>query len=299
MSIARRAPDLAQIAAGRLAEPARTAAERGAASFYTDLGLPPDTLRVCHGTSCVLHGAERLHQRLAPEAACGHAYCLGHCDRSPAVLRPDGNVVDACDDRATDEVLHGDGAGSVDIRALCDQPIVLERLVHGDHSSLAAARRAGVYETIEAAVRRPPGELLDTVQRGRLRGRGGAGFPVGAKWQACADTPAERRFVVANGDEGDPGSFVDRVLMEQDPHALLEGMALCGHAVGAREGVVFIRSEYPRAVEVMQRAIEEAEEAGVLGGFEVVVCQGMGSYVCGEETALLNAIEGRRGEVRL
>ncbi|MBM4221672.1 MAG: hypothetical protein FJ170_06980, partial [Gammaproteobacteria bacterium] len=126
-------------------------------------------------------------------------------------------------------------------------------------------------------------------------------------WRLAAEAAGEERHVVANGDEGDPGSFIDRVLLEQDPHAILEGMALCGFAIGARQGVVYIRSEYPAAQAAMESAIAQARGAGLLGkgicgsgfSFEVRVVTGHGSYVCGEETALINAVEGRRGEVRV
>ena len=139
------------------------------------------------------------------------------------------------------------------------------------------------------------------------QGRGGAGFPTGRKWRLAAEAAGNGRYVIANGDEGDPGSFIDRILLEHDPHAILEGMALCAWAIGAGEGVVYIRSEYPAAQSRMQAAISAARAAGLLGpgicgssfSFEVRVVSGHGSYVCGEETALLNAIEGRRGEVRV
>jgi NADH-quinone oxidoreductase subunit F len=147
--------------------------------------------------------------------------------------------------------------------------------------------------------------IIDKVERAGLRGRGGAGFPTARKWRAVLDEPAPR-VVVVNGDEGDPGSFVDRLVMERDPHRLLEGLALACFAVGAREGVVFVRSEYPNARLRLTEAIEEAYAAGHLGpdvhgtGFDldVRVVEGAGSYVSGEETALLNGLEGLRGVVR-
>jgi NADH:ubiquinone oxidoreductase subunit F (NADH-binding) len=138
-------------------------------------------------------------------------------------------------------------------------------------------------------------------------GRGGGAFPTAAKWRAAANAPGADKVVVANGDEGDPGAFVDRVLLEIDPHAVLEGLALCAFATGARHGIVYVRSEYPRAAQRVEAAIAEAERAGLLGrairgsdfALDVRVERGEGSYVCGEETALLNALEGRRGEVRI
>lgn len=141
--------------------------------------------------------------------------------------------------------------------------------------------------------------FLSAMEQSGERGRGGAAFPTGTKWRRCAEVDSASKYVIANGDEGDPGSFIDRVLMEDDPHCILEGMAICGHAVGAREGVVYIRSEYPRAIERMRGAVAAASAAGLLEDFKPSVVTGMGSYVCGEETAMLNAIEGLRGEVRL
>jgi NADH:ubiquinone oxidoreductase subunit F (NADH-binding) len=164
---------------------------------------------------------------------------------------------------------------------------------------LDRARSDGAYEILAKVRRMKPEDVLATMERSGERGRGGGAFPTGTKWRRCAEVRSDLKYVVANGDEGDPGSFIDRVLMEDDPHAILEGMAICGHAVGSQKGIVYIRSEYPRATERMKRAIETATAAGVLNDFALSIFPGMGSYVCGEETALLNAIEGLRGEVRL
>lgn len=161
------------------------------------------------------------------------------------------------------------------------------------------------YAGLARALAMKPEAVVDLVLAAGLRGRGGAAFHAARKWQLAARAEGYPKFVVTNGDEGDPGSFIDRELMERDPHGVLEGMAICAHAIGATRGIVFIRSEYPVSVEVMERAIGDAERAGKIGpaargpgrGFEVEVVKGMGSYVCGEETALLAAIEGQRGEV--
>jgi formate dehydrogenase iron-sulfur subunit len=132
-----------------------------------------------------------------------------------------------------------------------------------------------------------------------LRGRGGAGFPAGIKWRTVADAPSETKYVVCNADEGDSGTFADRMVMEGDPFMLLEGMAIAGLAVGAQRGFIYLRSEYPRAVKVMREAIEVWRRAKLLGPeFDVEVRVGAGAYVCGEETALLESLEGKRGEIR-
>ncbi|XAM01710.1 NADH-quinone oxidoreductase subunit L [Phycisphaeraceae bacterium D3-23] len=215
-------------------------------------------------------------------------------------MQPDGNIV-TLDRRPIGDSLP-------EIRSTTRQPIVTQRLTGGPAQSLSDARAAGVYQALEDAVsHRSQVQVLAEVEASGERGRGGAGYPTGAKWKVCAKTPSDVRYVIANGDEGDPGSYVDRVLMEHDPHAILEGMALCGYAVGAEQGVVFVRWEYPRAYEVMCEAVEEARRARLLGRgilghdleFNVTVMRGQGGYVCGEETALINAIEGERGEVRL
>ncbi|HYL09555.1 MAG TPA: NADH-ubiquinone oxidoreductase-F iron-sulfur binding region domain-containing protein, partial [Candidatus Acidoferrales bacterium] len=139
-----------------------------------------------------------------------------------------------------------------------------------------------------------------------LRGRGGAGFPTGKKWRAVFAQPSAEKFLVANADEGDPGAYIDRFIMEDDPHGLIEGMLIAAYAAGAGRGFIYVRNEYPRADEILKEALEEARENGLLGthilgtsfSFEIGVFKGKGSYVCGEETALLNSIEGKRPEVR-
>jgi NADH:ubiquinone oxidoreductase subunit F (NADH-binding) len=288
--------------AARLALP--PAAVRGALSFFADLHREPHpgsgAPRFCRGTSCWL---AREGGPGGPPAEGEGVYCLGFCDRSPARLLPDGGVElgGAADGAAQD--LSGPPA----MRSLTAEPLVLRNALRGDASGLEDARAAGVYGSLERALAAGPEAVLDAMERSGERGRGGAAFPAGLKWRRCAQAPGGPKHVVANGDEGDPGSFVDRVLMERDPHSILEGMILCGWAVGAASGIVFIRSEYPAALARMRRAIGEARAAGLLGpsvlgsgfAFDVAVFPGMGSYVCGEETAMLNAIEGLRGEVRL
>lgn len=261
---------------------------RGVASYYADLNEAAGP-QVCVGTSCLL-ASEQADCEIAD---CRGVYCLGYCDRSPAWLDAEGHLQH--------------GAGGLDIRSHARCPVVTRRLGNGGTSSLRHARELGAYETLATALAGEPAAVLAAMERSGERGRGGAAFPTFLKWQSCAGTAAESRYVIANGDEGDPGSFIDRVLMENDPHGILEGLMLCGFAVGAREGIVFIRSEYPRAIAVMEEAIRELRKAELIGrdilssgfDFEISVAAGMGSYVCGEETALINALEGRRGEVSI
>lgn len=252
----------------------------------------------------MLSGADEVRDRVAREGPWRPAYCLGYCDRSPAVWRAPGWI-------ETGDAALGRAGRAFDeetsVRCIAREAIVTARIGRGDFSSLERARGGGVYEALASAVTGPGEAILHELERSGERGRGGASFPTARKWRLAAAQAAPGKFVVANGDEGDPGSFVDRLLLERDPHALIEGLALCGVAIGARRGFVYIRSEYPEAAARMRRAVEQAREAGILGeallgrgpAFDVEVVSGHGSYVCGEETALLSAIEGRRGEVRI
>ncbi len=165
-----------------------------------------------------------------------------------------------------------------------------------DPLSLADYAAHDGWRGLDAARAMAPSAVVDAVKASGLRGRGGAGFPTGIKWQTVLDAPGTRKFVVCNADEGDSGTFADRMLMEGDPFCLIEGMAIAAHAVGAGHGYVYIRSEYPLAVDVMRRAIALA--AGRIAPFVLEVRVGAGAYVCGEETALLDSIEGKRGQVR-
>jgi NADH:ubiquinone oxidoreductase subunit F (NADH-binding) len=274
---------------------------RGALSYYSDLHLQSGAARVCIGTSCVLAGAKDLLAAASQRTACRGVYCVGFCDRSPAVLRHDDRAV-ALNGHASVESLLDPSfpePARPAIRSVATKTVVSRRIGRGDFSALAAARADGAYETLVRVRRMRPEDAISAMEQSGERGRGGAAFPTGSKWRRCAEVLSDAKYVVANGDEGDPGSFIDRVLMEDDPHSILEGMAICGHAVGAQKGIVYIRSEYPRAMERMRLAIQSATAAGLLENFQLSVFPGMGSYVCGEETAMLNAIEGLRGEVRL
>ena len=277
------------------------AAVRGVLSYYSDLHRESGAVRVCIGTSCVLAGAKDLLGAASQRGECRGVYCVGFCDRSPAALRSDDRAV-ALNGLASVESLFDPGSSEPTrpvIRSVAKKTIVSRRIGRGDFSALAAARADGAYETLAKVRRMRPEDVISTMEQSGERGRGGAAFPTGSKWRRCAEVASDAKYVVANGDEGDPGSFIDRVLMEDDPHSILEGMAICAHAVGAQKGIVYIRSEYPRAVERMKIAIQAATAAGLLDEFEPSIFPGMGSYVCGEETAMLNAIEGLRGEVRL
>ncbi len=261
------------------------AAVGGISSFYDQLD---PALRVCDGTACHYAGGPAL----AAELGAGVVRCLGLCHDAPA-LRVGDTVAGASDNPLS---IAGFPASHAPARrSLVDPPILLRNVLG------ARVQPAAEYEM-------PDGDaILALLDASGLRGRGGAAYPTGAKWRSARDTPADLRYVVVNGDEGDPGSFVDRVLMEEDPHAILAGMQACARVIGrgasrsgapARvHGIVFVRGEYPRARATMAEAAAEAHDAGWLDAdFEVEVRGGAGSYVVGEETALLRAIEGLRGE---
>ncbi|WGF88809.1 formate dehydrogenase beta subunit [Marinivivus vitaminiproducens] len=186
------------------------------------------------------------------------------------------------------------------------QRLTFERCGIVDPLSLDDYRAHGGLAGLERAVALTPGEVVDEVKTSGLRGRGGAGFPTGIKWNTVMLAETERKYVVCNADEGDSGTFADRMLMEGDPFLLIEGMAIAGVAVGATQGYIYLRSEYPIAFAMTKRAIEIAREAGVLGpdvlgsgrAFELEIRMGAGAYICGEETSLLESLEGRRGIVR-
>jgi NADH:ubiquinone oxidoreductase subunit F (NADH-binding)/NADH:ubiquinone oxidoreductase subunit E len=283
------------------------AAVYGVSTFYDDLlhVRGERHIRVCTGTACFAATADahvdELKSALGLEfgersedgsVSLAETVCLGFCHSSPAVR--DGDLVDA-GPNVIERVLQGTtrAAHEPEWRSTLDQPVLTRP---GDWSGLA-----------RALSELTPGELLEEVKAANVRGRGGAGFPAGTKWQFTKDAPGEQKFIVANGDEGDPGSYIDKYLMEQAPALVLEGMALAAYAVGAQHGFLLTRSEYPRSKPALEEAAEAAREQGWLGtdiggngsgfDFDVTILEGAGSYVVGEETALLACIEGLRGTV--
>lgn len=282
---------LRELAADRLMTPA---AVLGAASFY-DFLRPLDKKRrahVCSGTACVLAGRQdevrdRLVRRFGA-AEVGSVACLGHC------YRGGGHQIDG-DNFDADDLARDDRAVDRSIPYLCAAPRSIFEYRDGD--------AAACYHH----VLRAPEMILHELQVSQLRGRGGAGFPFARKLQACAEenvlpgTPGAGKYIVCNGDEGDPGAFSDRWLMEERPHLVLAGMFAAGLAAGAQHGVVYLRAEYPRAAERIRAAMDvfHALPMARERGFRFYLVRGAGSYVCGEETALLNSIEGLRPEVRV
>jgi NADH-quinone oxidoreductase subunit F len=165
----------------------------------------------------------------------------------------------------------------------------------------------GGYRALEKALSMPPEEIIEEVKRSGLRGRGGAGFPTGLKWELCRKAEGRTKYVVCNADEGDPGAFMDRVILESDPQEVIEGMLIAGYAVGAEKGYIYVRAEYPLAIERIRNALRQGEEIGILGedifsrgfNFHIGIAEGAGAFVSGEATALIAAMEGRRSEPRV
>jgi bidirectional [NiFe] hydrogenase diaphorase subunit len=187
------------------------------------------------------------------------------------------------------------------------QPIVLANCGQIDPERIESYIAADGYLALhEAIVEMEPKDVLDAVMRSGLRGRGGAGFPTGLKWGTVAKSPGARKYIICNADEGDPGAFMDRSVLESDPHAILEGMIIAGYAVGADQGYIYCRAEYPLAISRLQNAIKQAKRVGLLGAgifespinFNIDIRIGAGAFVCGEETALMASVEGKRGTPR-
>ncbi|MRR57784.1 MAG: NADH-quinone oxidoreductase subunit NuoF [Deltaproteobacteria bacterium] len=184
---------------------------------------------------------------------------------------------------------------------------VTSRLGRTNPESIEDYIATGGYAGIEKAISMDQLDIINEVKKSGLRGRGGGGFPTGTKWQFVHDAVGDKKYIVCNADEGDPGAFMDRSVLEGDPHAILEGMMIAGYAIGADEGVIYCRAEYPLAIKRLNLAIEKAEELGLMGNnilgsgfnFKIRIKAGAGAFVCGEETALLNSIEGKRGMPRV
>ena len=206
-----------------------------------------------------------------------------------------------------------DGPAAEGIPAFAELPmlkgqvrVVLRNAGLIDPESIHHYIARGGYAGLAKALEIPPDQVIEEVKKSGLRGRGGAGFPTGAKWEFCRRSPGDEKYMICNADEGDPGAFMDRSVLESDPHSVLEGMAIAAYAIGARSGYIYARAEYPLAIERLEKAIAQAEEFGFLGdnvmgkdfSFHTHIKKGAGAFVCGEETALLASIEGKRGMPR-
>jgi bidirectional [NiFe] hydrogenase diaphorase subunit len=242
--------------------------------------------------------------------------CLGLCSSGPLVaIEPAGILYHTVSVSDVSDVLEALDDGPLD-RLVCSgempffkrqKKIVLENCGRIDPERLEDYIAAGGYQALHTALTRmSPEEITREIEKSGLRGRGGAGFPTGLKWSTVAKAAHETKFVICNADEGDPGAFMDRSVLESDPHRVLEGMAIAARAVGANHGFIYVRAEYPLAVKRLKKAIAQAEHAGFLGNnifhtpfrFDINVRLGAGAFVCGEETALIASIEGKLGRPR-
>ena len=254
-------------------------------SFY-HLSRTDGSTKSCKGLACFVARHRDPVRWLDATSQHRRVYCLGRCYLAPA---------STFDNRRPRVEVHS------------SLPIVLNRIAQGGARSINAYIDAEGYCALKSAIARTPEELIREIEISGLRGRGGAGFPTGKKWRGVMAETSPQKFVVANADEGDPGAYIDRFIIEDDPYALLEAMAIAGYAIGAQKGYIYLRAEYPQAEVVIKESIDDARRHGFLGvgvlgssfTFDIEVVVGQGSYVCGEETALLNSIEGRRPEVRV
>ncbi len=298
----------------------------GVATFYALIATeerPPRVAHVCDDVGCGGFGAGELtadlEDRLGPAGAGAGGTgwvtspCLGQCDRAPAVFLQlagdDDRVAVATDADTVVAALDGDPSPTapVDLPQRGDPGLrLLRRIGEVDPADLDDYRRLGGYLALRRAVEIGPRGVVREVKEAGLRGRGGAAFPTGVKWEAVMQAPNRPRYLICNADESEPGTFKDRVLMESDPFALLESMTIAGYATGAEQGYLYIRGEYPLATARLQHAIEVCRRRGLLGddvmghgfAFDVELRRGQGAYICGEETALMESIEGHRGEPR-
>lgn len=281
-----------------------TANTYGAASFY-DFLKPENKgkkVYVCNGTACLCAGKqERLIENLKDHFnsdEIGHMTCLGRCHENNAFhlngKNYSGNVSDHL--QAILEAPENKNKDSYRVKASGKQILTTDFTTINDY-----------YAPFRAVLQRDSEEVLAEIKTANVRGRGGAGFPIGLKLEFCRKEKEDTKFIICNADEGDPGAYSDRYLLEEQPHSVLFGMLVAGYVTGANYGILYIRAEYPEAAVICQKAIDDLREEGLIGNnidgsgfdFDLKIIQAQGSYICGEETALINSIEGQRPEVRI
>ena len=282
----------------------------GVATFYALISMeerPPLVAHVCDDIACRQAGGNEILSSLGDRPDVITSPCLGQCDRRPSVLMQragqDDFVITSADMAGVVAALGGGEAPTPPSYVQGNR--LLRRVGQVDPGSLKEYRHHNGYQALARAIEMGPASVIDEVKKSGLKGRGGAAFPTGIKWEAVAREPTPR-FIVCNADESEPGTFKDRVLMEGDPFALLESITIAGYATGSSRGYIYIRGEYPLAFHRLQTAISACRKAGLLGDdilgsgfeFDIEIRRGQGAYICGEETALFNSIEGFRGEPR-
>jgi NADH-quinone oxidoreductase subunit F len=292
---------------------------------------------ICAGAGCIASGADEViaafrreidSQNLEAELETKGTGCPGFCEQGPVVVvfpeeicylqvqaEDVPEIVEAIkENRVVDRLVYHDPGTEKEAVHESEIPFYShqERILLGsnikiDPKNIEDYLAIGGYTALAKVLSEmSPEEVLEEVKKSNLRGRGGGGFPAGRKWEGSRNAPDEEKYVIVNADEGDPGAFMDRALLEGNPHSILEGLIIGGYTIGAREGYIYVRQEYPLAVENVLLAIRQAEEYGFLGenilgsgfDFEIKVHQGAGAFVCGESTALMTALEGRVGEPR-
>ena len=290
-------------------------------------------IKVCAGTGCranrslkIVEELSRESQRTETEVEIMTTGCQGLCQKGPVmIIEPQGYFYQRVQPERAGDIISRTIKGEKPVwdllyrRSIGEKPACLIKEVPFYNKQIRVSLKnngaidpaniyhyiaVGGYKALEKAFSKmTPEQVLDEVDKANLRGRGGAGFPAGKKWRHSKKSPGAVKFVIANGDEGDPGAFMDRSVMEGDPHSLLEGMLLCAYAIGARYGIIYVRHEYPLAVKNLGIAIKQAEDLGLLGknilgtglDFTIRIVEGAGAFVCGESTALIASVEGERG----
>ena len=293
---------------------------------------------ICGGTGCKSAGSKEVQlafsraieaKGLSDEVMVVETGCHGFCEHGPLVIvYPEGTFYCRVKAEDAEEIVESHlFKGRIVERLLYHEPLTHEsipnyseinfykkqhRLVLANCGAINPEQieeyiAVGGYEALAKAVTTmSPEDVIEEIKKSGLRGRGGGGFPTGMKWQFAKASVSDKKYVICNADEGDPGAFMDRSVLEGDPHKILEGMAICGYAIGADEGYIYVRAEYPLAIKRLRIAIEQAEAMGLLGdnifgsgfSFKLHIKEGAGAFVCGEETALMASIEGKRGMPR-
>ncbi len=280
----------------------------GAVSFYDFLKKENEGKKVfiCNGSACLCAGSQDTLQTQLGEHfeadEIGHICCLGRCHEAGAFQYQDENY----SAKSSDDLKSIFSDEADEAQASQDQYHVESAL----ETPLLTADFPGIdeyYAPLKACLQNSRQDLLNELKASKLRGRGGAGFPLSFKWDSCREAEGEIKYIVCNADEGDPGAYIDKYLMEEQPHSVLFGMIVAGWFAGARTGLLYIRAEYPNSIRIINQAIADLKAAGILGdnifgsdfSFDLKTIKGAGAYICGEETALLASIEGQRPEVRV